>query len=74
MKVKYLISCVGSAGCFPAGSIHEIPDAKAIHLAGIGRVEIIEETKETPKDEVSDKQPASGRANKSKRGKRPSKN
>lgn len=79
MKVKYLTSCSGTAGSFPAGSVRDLPEAKALYLISIGRAEkyvnhIIEPQKPTIKNEVSDKQPTSGRANKSKRGKRPSKN
>lgn len=79
IKIKYLTSCSGTAGNFPAGSVREIEEAKGLYLISVGRAEryvehIIETKKPNQKNEVSDKQPTSNRANKSKRGKRPSKN
>jgi hypothetical protein len=76
MKIVYITSCSGTAGSFPAGSVRDLPEAKALYLISIGRAEMYVEDnpKETLKNEVSNLQPTSGRANKSKRGKRPSKN
>jgi hypothetical protein len=77
MKIVYKTSCSGTAGSFPAGSVRDLPEAKALYLISIGRAEMYVEDnpiKETLKNEVSNLQPTSGRANKSKRGKRPSKN
>jgi hypothetical protein len=75
IKIKYLTSCSGAAGDFPAGSVREINEAKGLYLVSIKRAElVVEETKETPKNEVSNNITTSGRANKSNRGKRPSKN
>lgn len=74
IKIKYLTSCSGTAGDFPAGSVREINEAKGLYLVSIKRAELVKETKETPKDEVSNNITTSNRADKSKRSKRPSKN
>lgn len=74
IKIKYLTSCSGLAGDFPAGSVREINEAKGLYLVSIKRAELVKETKETIKDEVSNNITTSNRADKSKRSKRPSKN
>ena len=75
IKIKYLTSCSGSAGSFPAGSVRELPKAKALYLVSIKRAElVIEEVKETAKNEIPNIKSTSSRASKSKRGKKPSKN
>ena len=76
IKIKYLTSCSGTAGSFPAGSVRELPKAKALYLIEIGRAELYieEKSKELKTDEVPNIKPTSSRANKSKRSKKPSKN
>jgi len=74
VKIKYLISCAGTVGIFPIGSVRELPEAKGLYLVSMGMAELVKETKETPKDEVSNNIATSSRADKFNRGKRPSKN
>lgn len=78
IKVIMLKSMAGSKGFFPCGSVRELEQGKAQHLVDKKFAKFAEEIgKEAPKNngntKVSNKNTTSKRANKSKRGKKPSK-